>query len=117
MEYVILTNSDKGHRISGFVHSVVPVGNNVVGTPWSQALVEFVGDTTSQVPTSVLPAGRQADLDVGAKYEWAFTADVNAHETPATKEGELQTYLLAQEPDIITKLQNRLEFWGRTGSI
>ena len=117
MEYVILTNSDKGHRVSGFAHSTVPAGNNAVGTSWGQALTEFLGDTTSQVPVSVLPAGRQTELDSGTKYEWPFTADVNAHETLATKEGELQTYLLAQEPDILAKLQNRLEFWGRTGSV
>ncbi len=117
MDYVILTLSDKGHRVSGYAHSTVPAGNNDIGTPWSQALIEYLEDTTSQVPSSVLPAGRQTDLDSGAKYEWAFTIDVNAHETPANKEAEVQSELVILEPDILASLQNRLQFWGRTGSI
>ena len=117
VEYVILTNSDKGHRISGFAHSVVPVGNNVVGTPWSQALIEYLEDTTSQVPTSVLPGGRQTELDSGVKYEWPFTVDVDAHAASTVKETEVQTELTSLEPEVLTKLQNTLEFWGRTGSV
>ena len=116
-EYVILTNSDKGHRISGFAHSVVPSGDNAAGTPWSQALIEYLESTVSQVPSSVLPAGRQTELDSGLKYEWPFTVDVNAHATPATKQGEVEAELVELEPDILTKLQNRLQFWGKTGSV
>lgn len=116
MEYVILTNSDRGHRISGFAHSVVPVGDNAAGTSWSQALIEYLETTTSQVPSSVLPAGRQTELDSGAKYEWPFTVGVNANDNPAGKEATVQAFLVAEESKILSELQNRLDFWGKTGS-
>ncbi len=114
-EYVILTNSDKGNRISGFAHTVVPSGNNSVGTPWSQALIEYLDSTVSQVPSSVLPVGRQTELDAGSKYEWPFTVGVNANDTPTNKEATVQAFLVAEEPEIIAVLENRLEFWGKTG--
>ncbi len=116
VEYVILTNSDKGHRISGFAHSVVPAGDNDAGTPWSQALIEHLEDTTSKVSSSVLPAGRQTELDAGSKYEWAFTIGVNANDTPAAKETTVQAELVIRETEVLSVLQNRLQFWGKTGS-
>ena len=116
VEYVILTNSDKGHRISGFAHSVVPSGDNAAGPPWSQALIEYLESTVSQVPSSVLPAGRQTELDSGSKYEWSFTVGVNANDTPAVKEATVQAFLVAEELEILAELQNRLDFWGKTGS-
>ncbi len=116
MDYVILTNSDKGHRISGFAHSDVPNGKNEANTFWTQALIEYLESTVSQVPSSVLPAGRQTELDSGTKYEWLFTVGVNANDTPADKEATVQAFLVAEEADILAELQNRLDFWGKTGS-
>lgn len=119
IEYVILTNSDKGNLISGFAHSVVPAGNNVPGTPWSQALTEYlattINGTVSQVPSSVLPGGRQVELDNGTKYEWPFRVGVNANDTDGAKEATVEAALVAEEAEIIVELQNRLRFWGRTG--
>ncbi len=117
MEYVILTNSDKGNRISGFAHSDVPSGDNIAGTPWSQALIEHLESTTSQVLSSVLPAGRQTELDAGSKYEWPFTVGVNANDTPVDKEATVQAELVIEESEILSELANRLQFWGKTGSV
>lgn len=116
VQYVILTNSDKGHRISGFAHSIVSAANNSVGTKWRQALIEYLDNTTSEVPSSVLPVGRQSELDAGSKFEWPFTVGVNANDTPAAKEATVQAYLVAEESNILSKLENRLDFWGKTGT-
>ncbi len=116
VEYVVTTNADRGHRVSGFAHSTVPLGDNAAGTPWSQALVEPLGDTTSQVPASILPPGRQALLDAGSVFEWGFTVSIDANGLPAEKTATVEAWLVATEDAELTVLQNRLQFWGHTGS-
>ncbi len=114
IEYVITTQSDDERRVSGFAYSVVPVGNNEASISWSLALTQYLGDTTAKAPA--LPAGvTQAELDLGVKYEWAFSAGVNPGDLPGVKETRLKEILVLEEPGIISTLQTTLEFWGREG--
>lgn len=81
-DYIIEESSAKDNRASGFAYSDVPAGDNAVGTPWQQVAVEFVtkqrGSTARQaqaLPSTVT----QAQLDSGAKYEWPFDVEFDAH--------------------------------------
>ena len=120
IEYKITTNADRENRISGFAYSVVPVGNNEASIPWRTALVEYLTATpdlsvASQAPS--LPAAvTQAQLDLGDILEWELLVPVDANLSAGAKETEVQNWLTAEEPTVITILQNRLRFWGREGS-
>ena len=63
--YVLLGGAPKGNSQRIVVHTDVPAGTNQAGVSWGDALVGYLGDTTSVVPLSILPAGRQTDLDSG----------------------------------------------------
>jgi hypothetical protein len=93
------------------------VGNNEVGVAWSAALVDYLESTVSVVPVSILPVGRQADLDAGAVYEWEFTFADDADGTPANRIANLETAILAGEAGEVVRLQNILRYFGKTGSV
>lgn len=120
VEYKITVNSDKENRVQGFAYSVVPAGTNVASVTWKLALVEYLVDskvfgTTSEAPS--LPAVvSQTDLDAGNFYEWPFSVDLDAKDTPAAKEATVQAALVAEEAEILAVLQNRLRFWSREGT-
>ena len=115
VEYKITVNADLQNRVQGFAYSMVPSGNNVAGITWKTALTEYLGSTTSKAPS--LPAAvTQANLDVGDFYEWAFTVPLDANLSNVAKEAEVQSFLVAEEPTVVSVLQNQLRFWGREGS-
>ncbi len=121
IEYRITTNADKENLVSGFAYSVIPAGNNEAPMTWKAALVEYLidtsaaGSTVSEAPS--LPAAvTQAQLDSGDILEWPFGVDVDADLAPGAKETLVKDFLVAEEPNTITVLQNRLRFWGREGS-
>jgi hypothetical protein len=116
-DYVLLGGAPLNDRIRVVVHSTVPGGNNEVGVAWSQALVDHLGDTTSVVPASILPAGRQAALDTGSVYEWEFTFVDDANATPAARQSNLETEIQIRESAEITRLQGILRYFGKTGSV
>jgi hypothetical protein len=64
-----------------------------------------------------MPAGRQADLDSGARFEWSFTAVYDANDTPANKLVAIEAGITAREAEQLTYKQNELRFWGQTGTI
>ncbi len=121
IEYRITTNADDESLVSGFAYSVVPAGNNETPMTWKAALVEYLidtreaGSTVSEAPS--LPASvTQAQLDSGDILEWRFGVRVHTHVSSPEKETELKAFLVAEELNTITVLQNRLRFWGREGS-
>ncbi len=118
-QYVILDTGQRNDRSTLVVHTEVPVGNNEVGTPWADALVESLGGApiTSQVPVSIMPGGRQAELDVGTRFEWRFTAAYDANDAPAAKLVVVESQISAREANELAFMQNELRFWGQTGSI
>ncbi len=123
VRYVILDTSPLGNRVFGYAHSTVPGGNNDAGVAWSQAVVDSVirdsesGTTVSLAPASLLPAGRQTQLDNGSKYEWDFSVEFSAKLSNAEKVAVVEAFLVAEEPNVIARLAKRLNFWGKTGSV
>ena len=115
VEYVITSNADRSYRISGFAHSLVPTGNNIVGFLGSSVLVEYLPSTVSQAPSNRLPGGRQGELDTGTMYEWPFTVEVDANASNEAKQAAVETWLVANEPAEMAVLANRLGFWGEAG--
>lgn len=120
IEYKITTNSDRENLVSGFAYSVVPAGNNEAGVTWKQALTEYLIDTTeagstvSEAPS--LPAAiTQTQLDSGDILEWRLTVSVDRNLSPTDKETVVKAWLVAEEPKVLTILQNRLRFWSREG--
>ncbi len=120
IEYKITTNSDRENLVSGFAYSVVPAGNNEAGVTWKQALTEYLIDTTeagstvSEAPS--LPAAiTQTQLDSGDILEWRLTVSVDRNLSPTDKETVVKAWLVAEEPKVLTILQNRLRFWSRGG--
>ncbi len=131
VQYVILATADVGNRVSGYAHSLTSVlgagPNNAANYPWVDAVRDWVvensktveggpGSTKSQVPLAILPSSRQADLDNGSRYEWPFNFEVNANLPPAEKLVLVEAQLLTQEVIELAALENRLNFWGKTGS-
>ena len=116
-DYILLESADKQNRVRVVVHTAVPNSNNAVGVKWRDALVGWVGDTTSSVPVSMLPAGVQADLDAGAVYEWPGSVFFSADISNAAKLAALDTWVTDNEADEFTRLQSILEFYGKTGSV
>ncbi len=116
-DYVLLEGSDKNNRIRVIVHSDVPAGNNAVGVAWSDALVGFLSDTVSVVPVSLLPPGRQAELDAGTKYEWSLSFEDDANESPVTRLANIEAAVAVGEADQIAELSNRLRYWGKVGTV
>jgi len=118
VEYKTTTTTKLKNRISGFAYSVVPAGSNVAGTTWKVALTEFITDrdgvTTTKAPS--LPAAvTQVQLDVGDLVEWPFMVELDANLSDGAKETAVQVQLLADEVDVLTELQDQLNFWGREG--
>ncbi len=131
VQYVILSTSDVGNRVSGYAHSLTSgLGsgpNNAANYAWADAVRDWVieasktvdggpGSTKSQVPPAILPSGRQADLDNGSRYEWPFNFEVNANLPPAPKLVKVEEQLVAREVKELAALENRLNFWGKTGT-
>lgn len=116
-DYVLLESAGLNNRIRVVVHTTVPNGNNAVGNTWKSALVEYLGDTASQVPVSVLPVGRQADLDAGDVYEWSFSFEDDANAPTPTRLANLEAEILALEAGELSRLQNVLRYWGRTATV
>jgi len=64
-----------------------------------------------------MPGGRQADLDTGTRFEWVINVGYDANATPANKLAAVEAAITADEPSRLAYFQNRLRFWGQTGSV
>lgn len=117
-DYLILDTSQANNSSRVVVHSTIPAGNNAVGNTWQSVLAAMQGGLVqSAVPASLMPPGRQAELDSGAVYEWVFQAEYDANATPANKQAVVEAQIAAREATELSRLQNTLRFWGFTGSI
>lgn len=116
-DYVLLEGSPKNNQIRVVVHTTVPNGNNQAGTPWGQALVGSLESTVSRVPPSFLPVGRQAELDAGSVYEWEFSFEDDANANANSRVTNLESEIVAREAAESARMQNRLRYFGRTGSV
>lgn len=115
-DYILLEQSEKNNQVRIVVHSSVPAGSNQAGVTWKDALVAST-DTTSSVPASLLPAGRQTLLDNGDLYEWEFSFEDDANESPATRLTDLEAEITARESAELDRMGNRLRYYGHTGSV
>ncbi len=113
----ILLESPKRDRVRVVIHTAVPNSNNAVGVKWRDALVGWADDTTSAVPVALLPAGVQADLDIGAVYEWQFVFADDANLSNGQRITNLETGIANREADEFARLQEILNFYGKTGSV
>lgn len=116
-DYVLLGGGARNNLVRVVVHSTTPAGNNAVNVAWSTALVGHLESTVSVVPASLLPPGRQADLDAGTVYEWEFTHEDDAGKTPAERLASVEAAVLAREANEQTRLANLLRYWGFTGTV
>lgn len=117
-QYVILETGSLNNRSRVAVHTDIPAGTNAVGTTWQQALVDFQGTpVTSVVPDSIMPGGRQAELDAGSKYEWTLSAVYDANASNANKLLAVEAQITAEESAMLDDLQDKLRFWGQTGTL
>ena len=123
-DYILLESADKQNQVRVVVHTAVPNSNNAVGVKWRDAVVGWVGsrsdpvgEMTSVVPVSMLPAGVQADLDTGAVYEWEGTVRFDANISNAAKLTEIETWVSDRDATEFARLQSILEFYGKTGTV
>ena len=116
-QYVVLDTGPKNNATKVVVHTDTPTGNNDVGTVWATALVEATAPVVSEVPVSVMPSGRQAELDAGTRFEWIVNVEYDANIPNAAKLTQLETQIAIDEVVELAEFENRLRFWGRTGSI
>ena len=117
-DYVLLESADKQNQVRVVVHTAIPVDAvNAVNVLWRDVLKAWVGDTTSVVPVSILPAGVQADLDIGALYEWGGTVRFDANLTDPEKLTKIKPWILARDPVELAQVQSILEFYGKTGTV
>ena len=117
-QYVLLDGSDEDNTVTVAVHTDVPsTGTNAAGVQWQTVVSQFVDGKPSVVPAAILPANRQSELDAGTRYEWTFTAEYDRNLSNADKRNALEADITAREAELLSELQNRLRFWGATGSI
>ncbi len=123
-DYILLESADKQNQVRVVVHTPVPNSNNAVNVKWRDAVVAWVGsrtdpvgDMTSVVPVSLLPAGVQAARDAGVVYEWEGTVRFDANISNTAKLAAIDTWVADNEADEFARLQSILEFYGKTGSV
>ncbi len=116
-DYVLLEGGRFNDRIRVVVHTAVPNTFNAVGFNWRTAVAEDVGDTQSRVPVSILPGGRQVLLDTGELYEWEFNHADDANLSAAARLTNLESAVSGRESEELVRLQNRLNYYGKTGNV
>ena len=117
-DYILLESADKRNQVRVVVHTAIALNEvNAVGVEWRDAIVGWVGDTTSVVPDSVLPAGIQAKLDIGALYEWQGTVEFDANLPDDVKWVDIETWVATRDTIELTRMQSILEFYGKTGTV
>jgi len=117
-QFVVLESRQKNNGSTVVVHTETPAGSNAAGVVWATALSEsFGGVFVSAVPVSVMPGGRQAELDAGTRFEWSVNVQYDANDTNVNKLAAVESAITADEPVQLVYFQNRLRFWGQTGSV
>lgn len=117
IEYVILETGNDNNETEVVVHTATPIGNNDVGTSWVTCCVESLSPVVSKCPDSLLPQGRQVNLDQGDLFEWVLSVEYDANMTSVAKLLEIETQITAEEATELIEFQNRLRFWGKTATI
>ena len=127
-DYILLESAKQQHEVKVVVHSSVPGPGpnekNAVGVKWRDAVLGWagkrrdpLGDMTSVVPLSVLPAGVQSQLDIGALYEWEGLIKFASWLSDANKLVVIDNWVAVNEPFVFAEMQSRLEFYGLAGSV
>lgn len=116
-DYVVLRSEVKTNgsaTVEVVVRSDVPVGNNAAGVSWQTALSQWRTDRGQQ-GTTRWPGGTTTELDDGSRYEFelAHRDNVNVPGLVA----RLEAAVIAQESEERDRLQSRLNYWGRTGTV
>lgn len=115
--YVLLESAEQQHQVHVVVHTAVPTTKNAVGIKWRDVVVAWVEDTTSVVPSSILPPGIQADLDSGALYEWRGLIRFNANLSDANKLVVIDNWVAINDSFEFDLMKSKLEFYGMAGSV
>ncbi len=110
-DFHALKASDTGDMIKIVAHFPVPIGTNLAGFTYAQALAADPDvDTVSVV--SNITAAEQADLDSGVLFERQYQFKTHEHISTANKQAALD----ALYPVNLVKEQNRLiqryKFYG-----
>ncbi len=120
-DYILLESADKQNYVRVVVHTAIPGTGpnsiNEVDVKWRDALVGHVGDTTSVVPVSILPAGIQAKLDTGELYEWSGTVRFSRNLSDDDKLAKVETWVTDGEADELVHLQSILDYYGKIGTV
>ena len=126
-DYILLQSGKMNERVRVVVHTAIPItgpnSKNAVQVKWQDAIVghaplykEPLG-TTSVVPISFLPSGRQAELDDGSVWESEFWVDDSAKLDPQVRLANIEAAVAQHSTDELVLLQNLLNYYGKTGSV
>ncbi len=126
-DYILLEGGDMDEWVRVVVHTDIPTtgpnAKNAVNVKWSDAIIGYAPvtkeplGTTSVVPTSFLPTGRQALLDAGEIWESEFRMDDNANLTPAERLTNIETAVAQHSSDELARLRKLLNYYGKVGSV
>lgn len=100
-------------------HLPIPVGNNLVGTPWRTAVVAHKGgaDEITSVLLDILPADLTR-LKEGALWESAFTMRFSSTGlTDAQRLNEVRARYSLELSEVQANLQATLKYYGKAGDV
>lgn len=106
--------------VNAVFHIPIPIGNNVIGKPWRDALVAYLGG--ADAITSILPEVRQtieeSDMKAGAIFE--KSVNVRFSSTNLTDAERLAQVLAAFTAEKVKELavkQIELKYFGKEGDV
>lgn len=116
-DYVVLRSDVKNNgaaSVEVIVRVDVPAGVNAAGVPWQTAMAQWRSDRGQQGVTR-WPGASSTDLDDGSRYEFDMMHRDNVN--VAGLVDRLEAAVLAREDQERNQLQERLNYWGRTGTV
>jgi len=114
--HVLTTSGEKTHVV---YHIPVPSGNNVVGIPWSTALVNSGLGGTTVLPDGngdggSISAAEKASIEAGTVYETDATLLLQPTMTPAEANAFIDAHYDAARADVQTAIPAQLRMFGHT---